>query len=136
MPIPLIDSIAKAADRLFGVIDAMVVDKDAAAKLKHETEMALVNLNLAQMAVNAEEAKHASLFVAGWRPFIGWVCGAALAWEYVGAPLAQWGLTLAGLELAYSVPQVPSDSLFELVLAMLGMAGLRTYEKQRGVARR
>lgn len=135
MPLPLIGAVGRAAESLFGAIDKLVPDRDLAQKLQRETEQTLASLNLAQMQVNAEEARHKSLFVAGWRPFIGWVCGAALAWEFVLAPLANWGLTLAGLELVYSVPDVVSGKLFELVLAMLGMAGLRTYEKQRGVSR-
>jgi len=135
MGFPLFDAIAGIGDKIFGVVDQLVTDKDQAARLKHELHQTLAKLNLAQMAVNAEEAKHSSLFVAGWRPFIGWVCGLALAWKYIGAPIAQWALTMAGLELTYSVPSVPSDALMELVLAMLGMAGLRTYEKRVGVAR-
>lgn len=135
MPLPLIGVVGRAAESLFGAIDKLVPDRDLAQKLQREAEQTLASLNLAQIEVNAEEARHRSLFVAGWRPFIGWVCGAALAWEFVVAPLAGWGLTLAGLELVYSVPDVASGKLFELVLAMLGMAGLRTYEKQRGVTR-
>ncbi|WP_281301145.1 MULTISPECIES: 3TM-type holin [unclassified Iodidimonas] len=132
MPLPLITGLA---DKLFGIVDSLVTDKDQAALLKHELDMTLSKLNLAQMAVNAEEAKHGSLFVAGWRPFIGWVCGAALAWEFIGAPVGQWALTAAGLELTYALPQVASGDLMELVLAMLGLAGLRSYEKRAGVSR-
>ncbi|GEQ96715.1 hypothetical protein JCM17844_03520 [Iodidimonas gelatinilytica] len=135
MALPAFDALTGLVDRVFGVVDSLVTDKDQAARLKHELHMTLSKLNLAQIAVNAEEAKHASLFVAGWRPFIGWVCGAALAWQFILAPVLQWGLTLAGLELTYSLPQVASDRLMELVLAMLGMAGLRTYEKRSGVSR-
>jgi len=135
MSIPLFDAVAGIGDKIFGIVDQFVTDKDQAARLKHELHQSLAKLNLAQMAVNAEEAKHSSLFVAGWRPFIGWVCGVALAWKFVGAPLAHWALTMAGLELTYAVPNVPTDALMELVLAMLGMAGLRTYEKRAGIAR-
>lgn len=135
MAIPFLDGLASAGEKLFGIVDKLVPDKGQAAELKHELHLTLAKLNMAQMAVNAEEAKHASLFVAGWRPFIGWVCGAALAWQFIGAPLAQWGLTLAGLELVYAVPKIDSGNLMELVMAMLGMAGLRTYEKYGGVAR-
>jgi len=135
MGFPLFDAIAGLGDKLFGVVDQLVTDKDQAARLKHELHQTLARLNLAQMAVNAEEAKHSSLFVAGWRPFIGWVCGVALGWEYIGAPVGEWALTLAGLELTYTMPRVPSDALMEVVMAMLGMAGLRTYEKRAGIAR-
>lgn len=135
MALPLFGALTGIADRLFDIIDSLVTDKDEALRLKHELQMTLANHNQAQMAVNAQEAQHRSLFVAGWRPFIGWVCGAALAWEYIGAPLAQWALTMAGLELQYPVPHIVSDNLLELVLAMLGMAGLRSFEKRTGVTR-
>jgi len=132
---PLFDAIASIGDRIFSIVDQMVTDKDQAARLKHELQKALAELNQAQIAVNKQEAKHGSIFVAGWRPFIGWVCGVALAWEFVGAPVAQWALTMAGLELTYTVPTVPEEALMELVMAMLGMAGLRSFEKRSGVAR-
>lgn len=135
MTLPLLDGIASLGDRLFGLVDKFIPDKDKASEMKHELHMTLARLNLAQMAVNAEEAKHSSIFVAGWRPFIGWVCGTALAWQFIGAPVAQWTLTVAGLSEIHSVPQIDSGNLMELVLAMLGMAGLRTYEKQGGIAR-
>ncbi len=135
MALPLFGSVVGLADRVFNVIDALVSDKDEANRLKHEIQMTLANHNQAQIAVNQQEAQHRSLFVAGWRPFIGWVCGAALAWEYIGVPIAQWSLIMAGLELQYSVPQIDPSNLLELVLAMLGMAGLRSFEKRTGVAR-
>ncbi|RMF14138.1 MAG: hypothetical protein D6757_06860, partial [Alphaproteobacteria bacterium] len=94
MPIPLLSSLA---DGLFGVIDKLVPDADLKARLKLETTETLSRLNLAQMEVNAREATSGSLFIAGWRPFIGWVCGVALAWQYVGVPIGEWMMTLAGM---------------------------------------
>lgn len=130
MPIPLLSSLA---DGLFGVIDKLVPDADLKARLKLETTETLSRLNLAQMEVNAREATSGSLFVAGWRPFIGWVCGVALAWQYVGVPIGEWMMTLTGMN--GELPSVPGDDLFELVTAMLGMAGLRSLEKRMGIAR-
>lgn len=132
MGIPIFGDIISAIAR---PLDKLIPDKDLRQKLEHEITMQLATLNLAQVAVNQQEAAHKSIFVAGWRPFIGWVCGLALAWQFVGAPIAQWGLTIAGLELVYAVPKIESGNLMELVMAMLGMAGLRTYEKRHGVAR-
>lgn len=132
MGIPIIGDIIEAVAR---PLDKLIPDKDLKQKLQHEITMQLATLNLAQVAVNQQEAAHKSIFVAGWRPFIGWVCGSALAWQFVGAPIAQWALTIAGLELVYAVPKIESGNLMELVMAMLGMAGLRTYEKRQGVAR-
>lgn len=132
MAIPVIGDIIAAVAK---PLDKLILDKDLRQKLEHEITMQLATLNLAQVAVNKQEAAHKSIFVAGWRPFIGWVCGAALAWEFIGLPVGNWALTLAGLELTYSMPEVASGRLMELVLAMLGMAGLRTYEKRTGCAR-
>lgn len=87
----------------------------------------------AQIAVNQVESGNASLFVSGWRPFIGWICGAALAYQYVGRPLVMWIVLSAG----YTVPQMPGldDNLWQLMLGMLGLGGLRTFEKAKGVSK-
>jgi hypothetical protein len=88
---------------------------------------------MAQVEVNKVEAGHSSVFVAGWRPSIGWVCAAGLAWAFVVAPIASWSLMVLGIKA--ELPAIQFDHLFELVLAMLGIGGLRTFEKLRGVAR-
>jgi hypothetical protein len=87
----------------------------------------------AQMAVNAAEAGHASIFVAGWRPFIGWCCGSALAFQYVISPLVVWVSAIAGHPLP--APPALDAVLWELMFGMLGMGALRSYEKIKGVAR-
>ena len=111
-------------------------------KISDPVEMAKVDLQLQQLeqatrdgqiAINKIEAQHKSLFVAGWRPFIGWVCGVAIAYAFIGQPVIVWGVALYGLDIV--APVIESGVLFELVLAMLGMAGLRTYEKKHQVAR-
>lgn len=86
-----------------------------------------------QVSVNQIEASNGSLFVAGWRPFIGWVCGAALAYQYVARPLVMWGILSAG----YTVPEMPGldDNLWQLLLGMLGLGGLRTFEKVKGISK-
>lgn len=71
-------------------------------------------------------------YQAGWRPFLGWGASLGLLWSTVGAPLVTWMATLAG----YSVdaPAIPSDLMLELVLVLLGVSGLRSFEKVKGVA--
>lgn len=87
----------------------------------------------AQIGVNQAEAGNGSLFVSGWRPFIGWVCGAALTYQYVMRPLVMWGILSAG----YTVPEMPGldDNLWQLLLGMLGLGGLRTFEKVKGISK-
>lgn len=119
------------------VIDRLVPDNMANAKVKAEIEKTLIEnaaeLNIAQAEINKEEAKHRSIFVAGWRPFLGWVAGLGFAWVFVIAPLVQWVLTLQGISLP--LPVLHTDVLLELTFAMLGLAGLRTYEKQKGLTK-
>jgi len=86
----------------------------------------------AQIELNKIEASSSSVFVAGWRPFIGWVCGVALAWNYVVLPAALG--VLSALGHAIMVPPLDIGSLITLLLTMLGMSSLRTSEKFHGVA--
>lgn len=88
---------------------------------------------LAQIRVNETEARHGSVFVAGWRPFIGWVCGTGLAWAFVGHPIFTWAVALSGGEI--QPPGIQTEALISLVMAMLGMAGWRSLDKMKGVAR-
>lgn len=118
------------------VIDRVVVDKEGAEKAKREIQIALVDAQikgeLAQIEVNAKEAENPNVFVSGWRPFIGWVCGAALAFQFVLSPIGVWGMSF----FMEKVPGPPSldNMLWELMFGMLGMGTLRTVEKWKGVA--
>ena len=126
----------------FGIDDAIaaglkVIDKfvpDPAAKQKAEGELrsALQGWDKAQTDVNAIEAANPSVFTSGWRPFIGWCCGCALAYQYVATPILMWITASIGVTLAQ--PPKLDGTLWELVFAMLGLGGLRTYEKLKGVA--
>lgn len=86
----------------------------------------------AQTDINKAEAANPSVFVAGWRPFIGWVCGAACAWNWVGLPVALFGAAYFGKNLAIR----PADigEMMPVLIGMLGLGGLRTTEKIKGVA--
>ena len=107
------------------------------ARAKEQLEQGLVDaaneVMLAQTRINEAEAAHKSIFVAGWRPFIGWVCGAGICWSMVVGPICQWGVNMFGD--GSELPAVDTSYLMELVTAMLGMSGLRTFEKLKRVNR-
>jgi hypothetical protein len=115
------------------VLDKFVPDPEAKAKAETALRDSLLAWDKAQSDVNAVEAANANLFVSGWRPFIGWTCGLALAYQYVIAPLIMWITLTVGIHLA--APPKLDDMLWQLVFAMLGMGGLRTFEKIKGVAK-
>jgi hypothetical protein len=92
-----------------------------------------LQLRLAQLEVNKAEATNPSLFTSGWRPAVGWVCVAALAWQFVGYPIASWAFSTWLPQV--SAPVIVGDYLFELLFGMLGLAGLRSFEKVKGVAK-
>jgi hypothetical protein len=87
-----------------------------------------------QLEVNKAEAGSSSVFVAGWRPFIGWVCGAACAWNWSGLPIAKAALLVWG---GPSLTLEPADltEMLPVLMGMLGLGALRTYEKTQRVAR-
>ena len=116
-----------------GILDKFVVDKDLKMQLQHELETAMQNANLAQLEVNKVEATHKSIFVAGWRPFVGWVCGVSLAYHFILSPLIQFGFALAGME--QELPEFEFSQLSTVLMGMLGLGGLRTFEKMKGVSR-
>lgn len=91
---------------------------------------AATDLAKLQVQVNIEEAKSGSLFIAGWRPAVGWVCVAALCYQYILAPLAPWLLNAFGV----NVPKLPGldETLWQLLAGLLGLGGLRTVEKVKG----
>ncbi len=80
-----------------------------------------------QTKINAVEAQHRTLFVAGWRPFIGWICGVALAYNFVIRDLFIWAT-----QTTEAPPALQMDHLMTVLLGMLGLGGLRTYEKIKG----
>lgn len=90
------------------------------------------SIDLAQLEVNKVEAANSSRFVSGWRPFIGWTCGAGLAYEVIVRDLLNWILMLSNTPL---LPTLNNEILWMTMSSMLGIAGLRTFEKLKGVAR-
>ena len=119
------------------VIDRLVPDKNLQAKVKAEMEKTLVQAEaagmLAQSQANIEQAKHPSIFVAGARPAIMWICAVALGWQFIGNPIAIWGVALWAPDTP--IPSIPSEGLFPLTMSLLGLGTMRSAEKWRGVAR-
>jgi hypothetical protein len=83
-----------------------------------------------QMKINVMEVQHSSIFVAGWRPFIGWVCGIALGWNFVVHPMVTWYMSIWE-PLLKQPPPMDLSQLYPIVLGMLGLGMFRTYEKTR-----
>ena len=121
----------KAIISLGDVADKLFTSKDE--KLTHEeVRMRILNEpSLAQMEINIQEAKHRTIFVAGWRPFIGWVCGVALLYNFILRDLIAWGLLMYDKALE-PPPELAMEHLMTVLLGMLGLGGMRTYEKLKG----
>ena len=125
--IPLIDK----------VLD-FIPNKNERERIKAELEAAEqrgeLDLALGQISINKQEAAHKSIFVAGWRPFIGWTCGIALAYSFVLSPIMRF-IAVVVMDEAPVFPTLQTGELMTLVMGMLGLGGLRTYEKYKGVSR-
>ena len=126
----MLDSVVGVAGK---VLDKFVEDKDLKAKLQHELDMQLHNANLAQIEVNKEQAKNPSMFVAGARPAIMWVCCLGLLWSFFIGPILNWGLMVSGSDVP--IPDIPTEGLLTLTLSLLGLGGMRSWEKSKSVAR-
>ena len=113
-----------------GLLDKFIEDKDAKNALAHEistmAERHAQELAKGQLEVNKTEAAHKSLFVAGWRPAIGWICGLALMYSTILSPI---------LSIWFTVPPVDSSLLTSVLMGMLGLGAMRTVEKTKSVAR-
>ena len=115
------------------ILDKFVEDKDLKTKLEAELNQQIVSLDLAQAQANIEQAKHPSIFVSGARPAIMWVCCFALAWQFIFAPILSWGFALWYPIVV--LPTLETQALMTLLMSLLGLGGMRTAEKWKGVAR-
>lgn|SRR5678816_4907047 len=134
----LVAAIPTILDGVKTLIDRVIPDKAAAEKAKQELESAeskaVLENALAQIQVNTEEAKSSSLFVAGWRPFVGWVCGAGLAYVAILEPVTRF-VAMTWFKYSGPFPVIDTNLTMQVLLGMLGLAGIRGYEKSKGVAR-
>jgi len=123
---PAIDAVSAVGN----VVDQLFTTDEERAQAAILMEKIHQKPQILQAEINRVEASHRSLFVAGWRPFIGWVCGLGFLWAFLLHPLFQWGVAIAGLEI--TPPDINTDSLMQLVLALLGLGTLRSVEKMTG----
>ena len=121
-----------------GLLDKFIEDKDQKNAIAHElatmSEKHAQELAKGQLAINAEEAKSRNVFVARWRPFIGWTCGIALCWHFVLAPVTMFICAY----LVVEIPELPTfdmGSLMTVLMGMLGLGGLRSFEKYKGLTK-
>jgi len=113
-----------------GLLDKFIVDKDQANALAHEiatmSEKAANENAIAQIELNKAEAQSGSLFIGGWRPFVGWTCGVGLAYNVIISQI---------LSIWFEVPTVDPSLLTPVLMGMLGMGAMRSYEKKNAVAK-
>lgn len=128
--------LGSVADLASTIVGKIWPDKTQAEKDQMAQALAIlqgqIQMNQAQTDIDKVEAASPSLFVSGWRPFVGWVCGSACAWNWIGLPIAK-----AVAELFHKTINVaPADitQMLPLLAGMLGMGALRSYEKINGVA--
>ena len=109
-----------------------LIDRFFPSKTEEEkAQMALILTTIqGQLDTNKAEASSTNLFVAGWRPFVGWTCGAGFAVQFVLGPLLSWASAMAGHPMAF--PPMDVGTMMPLLLGMLGLGGMRTYEKLQG----
>jgi len=124
-----ITGVGAVADLAGTVINKIWPDKSEQEKQQLAAAVMVVQ---GQLDINKTEAANPSVFVSGWRPAIGWVCGAACAWNWIGLPIAKFVMAIAGHSIAMS----PADlgEMLPILMGMLGLGGLRTMEKINRVA--
>lgn len=125
---PILEMGQKAIERLFP-------DKEAQRKAEAEYLLLLQEQDfkkvIAQLEVNAREAQHPTIFVAGWRPFVGWVCGFGFAYATVVHNLLEWVSLNHGWQ---KPPAIDTEILVYVLCALLGVSGMRSWEKKQGIA--
>ncbi len=127
---PLFEMGSKIIDKFFP--DTAEADKKK-AELMLMVQQGELQVSLEQIKTNQLEASSGSKYAAGWRPSIGYICALGLAYNFIIYPLLTWWSSAYRPD--FTPPPLISDSLMELTLAMLGMAGLRSWEKWKGIAR-
>ena len=130
--------IASLIGPVSGILDKVIPDSDMKAKLAHEiatmSDTHAQQALLAQLEINKAEAASGSLFKGGWRPAVGWICAIAFGYHFVLQPLLVFVLTASGVDLP-DLPEFDMGTLLTVVGGMLGIGGLRTVEKAKGLTK-
>jgi len=129
--------IEKLIGPVTGLLDKFIEDKDQKARLAHDlatmADQHAQELAKGQMAINQVEAAHQSLFVSGWRPAVGWVCVLGMFGNFITIPFSNFVLALLGIDIV--IPLVPLETMMPVLMGMLGLGAMRTYEKKNNVHR-
>lgn len=126
-------AVTSAASTAADVIDTLFTSEEE--RLDKQAVLARIALHAdaLQTKINQSESQHRSRFVAGWRPFIGWTCGMALAWHFILLPFCQFGLAVLGIT-PQDLPAFDMAALNTILFGILGLGTLRTAEKAVGKA--
>ncbi len=133
----MINLLGSLVQPVTGLLDKFIEDKDQKNKLAHEistmAERHAQELAKGQLEINKAEAQSRNIFVAGWRPFIGWTCGVAMAYNYVIHPIMIF--VLAQLDYLVALPALDLGEMMPVLMGMLGLGGLRSFEKYKGISK-
>ena len=133
----MINLLGSLVEPVTGLLDKFIEDKDTKNKLAHEintmAERHAQELAKGQLEINKAEAQSRNVFIAGWRPFLGWTMGFAMAYNYVIQPIAIF--VLGQLNYLVTLPALDMTEMMPVLLGMLGLGGLRTYEKKKGISK-
>ena len=121
----MIEALIKPVSNIIG---KFVKDKDLQAKLDHELSTLFHQRNLAQIELLKEDAKSSSSFQKNWRPAVGWICAISMGYHFILSPLLQTILVATGVQV--DLPDFEFSQLSTILMAMLGMSGLRSYDKR------
>jgi len=119
--------IDKLIDPVSKIVNKLIKDKDLQAKLSHELQTLFHERNLAQIELLKEDAKSSSPFQKNWRPAVGWICALAMAYHFILHPIILTILTATGFVV--ELPDFDFAQLSTILMAMLGMSGMRSYDK-------
>ena len=133
----MINLLGSLVQPVTGLLDKFIEDKDQKNQLAHEistmAERHAQELAKGQLEINKAEAQSRNVFIAGWRPFIGWTCGVAMAYNYVIHPILIF--TLAQFNYLVAIPALDLGEMMPVLMGMLGLGSLRSFEKYKGISK-